>query len=155
MHRVYSLLNPAQLHKSLASLYPTTGKASVKWCATISHHFQMNCFRSVIYAGGLSDSSAGLGGPRPLLPVSQQFWKRVILRVQITCITGRGEDEVNFSGTSICKTVSRISEMLLSQLQTLFGMANKEQKTSQRGMAVGGSLWPAGQAGLLSSVQWR
>lgn len=52
----------------------------------------------------------------------------IILRVQITCITGRGKDEMNFSVTSLCEAVSHIPEMLLSQLQTLFGVANKEQK---------------------------
>lgn len=33
------LVSPAQLYKTLACLYPLTGKASVKWCATASRHF--------------------------------------------------------------------------------------------------------------------
>lgn len=40
----------------------------------------------------LSDSSSGLGGPRPLLLFTKLLKERVILRVQITHITGRDKD---------------------------------------------------------------
>lgn len=89
---------------------PLTGKALVKWCATTSHHFQMNCFGSV--ESFLHRRFIKFPFLIVLLGwVAQDLYfvftkilnERIILRVQITYITGRGKGEVNFSGTSICR----------------------------------------------------
>lgn len=133
------LLNPADPTKAWPVCTPLTGKALVKWYATTSYHFQMNCFRFVesylcrrlvkfpflIVLLGWVAQDLYLGFIKILN-------ERIILRVQITCITGRGKDEVNFSGTSICEAVSCISEMLLSQLQTLWHGKQRAKNLPER-----------------------
>lgn len=143
------LVSPARLYKSLACLYSIDWKsvmpkpsallwlhATSKWTVfrSVESHLRRRLIKFPFLLVPL-----GWVAQELCFSFMKMLKERAILTVaQLIFIREKRKDEGSFSGTSIWEAVRCFSEMLLWQVQTLLGAANKEQKPhSEEGLQLG------------------
>lgn len=138
------LVSPAWLYKSLADWKSVMPKPSaLLWLHAASKWTVFRSVESYLHRRLINFPFLlvllGRAAQELYFSFTKMLKERVILGIaQLIFIRERGKDEGSFSGTSTWEGVSRFSEMLLWQPQTLLGTANTEQKPhSEDGLRLG------------------